>query len=87
LAAVSGVLALALVARPSTARPVGNAADATIAAATTSLIEQTHGCHRSCRLVRVPRWGGTVRLHRHVGPHCVPDCRRVGHQSHLTLGM
>jgi hypothetical protein len=69
--------------KASTAGPLGNAADATIAAATMSLIEQTHACHRSCRLVRVPRWDGVVRLHRHVGPRCVPArCRRVAHQSH-----
>jgi hypothetical protein len=40
------------------------------AAATLSSIE--HGGHRVCQLGRIPRWGDIIRLHRHVGPACVP---------------
>ena len=73
LAAVGGALALALVAGGGVAAPFSQGADATLrAAATLSLIEEVHGCHRVCRLGRVPRWGNAIRLHRHVGPACVP---------------
>jgi len=72
LAAVGGVLVVALVARISVAAPLSQAADATIrAAATMSLVEQAHGCNRVCRVGWVPRWG-VVRFHRHVGSSCRP---------------
>ena len=73
LAAFSGARALALVAGAGVAAPFSQAADATLrAAATLNLIEDVHGTHRACRLGRVPRWGGAVRWHRHVGPGHVP---------------
>ena len=73
LAAVVGGLALALVAKGVPATPLGQGSNALVKAnATMGSIELTHGCNRACRLGRVPRWGGAIRLHRHVGPHCVP---------------
>jgi hypothetical protein len=68
LAAVSGALVLAFVARTGIAAPLSLGADATISAgAEVSLIEHTHGRHRACVVGRVPRWGGAIRFHRHVG--------------------
>jgi hypothetical protein len=73
LATVGGALSLALVVSLGAAAPLSQAADATIkAAATLTMIEEAHGSHRVCRLGRVPRWGGIVRLHRHVGAASVP---------------
>jgi hypothetical protein len=73
LAAVGGLLMVTLVAGDSRATPLSQGADAMIrAAATVGSIEQVHSCHRVCRLGRVPRWGGVARLHRHVGPNCLP---------------
>jgi hypothetical protein len=73
LAGIGGGLALAFVAGACAAAPLSQAADATVrAVATMNLIEQVHGCHRACSLGRVQRWGGILRLHRHVGPACVP---------------
>jgi hypothetical protein len=72
-AAVVGGLALALVAKTVPATPLGQGSNALIEAnATMSSIELAHGCNRACRLGRVPRWGGAIRLHRHVGPNCIP---------------
>ena len=73
VASVGVVLATILVAGNGIAAPLGRGADAIIkATASNSLIEQAHGCHRVCALGRVPRWGSVIRLHRHVGPNCVP---------------
>ena len=73
LAAVLGGLALALVANNVPATPLGQGSNALVKAnATMAPIELTHGCNRACRLGRVPRWGGVIRLHRHVGPNCIP---------------
>jgi hypothetical protein len=73
LAAIGAALALTLIASAGTAAPLSQAAEGTLsAAATLDLVEQTHGCHRTCLLGRVPRWGGAIRLHRHVEPACVP---------------
>ena len=72
-AGVVGGLALVLVAKTVVATPLGQGSDALIKAnATMGSIELTHGCNRACRLGRVPRWGGAIRLHRHVGPNCIP---------------
>jgi hypothetical protein len=72
-AAVGGAIALTVVAGTGVAATFSQSADALLqATATLSSVEQMHGCHRSCRLGRVPRWGGIVRLHRHVG-----SCRPV----------
>jgi hypothetical protein len=73
LATVGGTLLVTLVASLGAAAPLTQAADATIkAAATLTMVEDAHGTHRVCRLGRVPRWGGIVRLHRHVGGASVP---------------
>jgi hypothetical protein len=67
LAAAVGALALVLIAKVCVAAPLSQGADATIkAAAALTMVEQTHGTHRACRLGRVSRWG-VVRWHRHVG--------------------
>ena len=73
MVAVVGGLALALVAGTVPAAPVGQGSTVLVKAnATISSMELTHGCHRACVLGRVPRWGGAIRFHRHVGPNCVP---------------
>jgi hypothetical protein len=73
LAMLGGALALALAATAGVAAPFSQGADATLrAAATLNSIEHVHGTHRACRLGRVPRWGGVVRWHRHVGPRNLP---------------
>jgi hypothetical protein len=73
LAMLGSALALALVPRTGAAAPLSQAADATLSAvATLNSIEHVHGTHRTCRLGRVPRWGGAVRLHRHVGSAHAP---------------
>ncbi|MCC6778001.1 MAG: hypothetical protein IT537_15415 [Hyphomicrobiales bacterium] len=73
LAALGGLLALTLLAGNGAAAPLGQGADAILkASAGGSTIERVHGCHRACVLGRVPRWGGVIRFHRHVGPNCVP---------------
>ncbi len=73
LAAIAGVLGFVLVAGNGAAAPLGQGADAMLKAADSmSSIERVHGCHRACLLGRVPRWGGVVRFHRHVGPSCIP---------------
>jgi len=73
LATVCSVFVLAVVGSTGVAAPPSLGADAMIsAAAEVSLIDHTHGCHRACRVGRVPRWGGAIRFHRHVGPACVP---------------
>lgn len=73
LAAINGALALALVPGTGATAPLSEGMKSTLAAAgTMSLIESTHGCHQSCRLGRVARWGGAARFHRHVGPNCRP---------------
>ena len=72
LAAAGGVLALVLIAEIGVAAPLSQGADATIkAAATLTMIEQTHGIHRTCRLGWVSRWG-VARWHRHIGVTNVP---------------
>lgn len=73
LLAVIGAIWLVMIAGTGVAAPFNLAAEATIkAAAALSLIEQTHGTHRSCRRGPVWRWGGVVRWHRHVGPASRP---------------
>jgi hypothetical protein len=37
-----------------------------------TLVLRVHDCNRLCRLGPVPRWGGVVRWHRHVGYRCLP---------------
>jgi hypothetical protein len=72
-AAISGAFTLAFVAGNGATAPLSEGMTSTlVAAGATSLIEPTHGCHRSCRLGRVGRWGGAARFHRHVGPACRP---------------
>lgn len=72
LAAAGGALALVLIAEIAGAAPLSQGADATIeAAATLTLVEQTHGVHRTCRLGWVSRWRVT-RWHRHIGVSNVP---------------
>jgi hypothetical protein len=73
LAAAGGALALVLIAKTGVgAAPLSQGADATIkAAATLTMVEQTHGIHRTCRLGWVSRWG-VARWHRHVGVTNVP---------------
>jgi hypothetical protein len=72
LAAAGGALVLVLIAKTGVAAPLSQGADATIkAAATLTMIEQTHGTHRSCRLGWVSRWRAT-RWHRHIGVTNVP---------------
>jgi hypothetical protein len=67
LAAISGVFALAFVAgNGATAQLTEGAKSTLVAAGATSLIDPTHGCHRSRPFDRVGRWGGAARLHRHV---------------------
>jgi hypothetical protein len=66
LAAAGGALALVLMAKTGVAAPLSQGADATIsAAATLTMVERTHGVHRSCRLGWVSRWRVT-RWHRHI---------------------
>jgi hypothetical protein len=72
LAAAGGALALVLIAKTGVALPLSQGADATIKApATLTMVEQTHGTHRACRLGWVSRWGVT-RWHRHIGLTNVP---------------
>jgi hypothetical protein len=72
LAAAGGALALVLIAKTGAGAPLSQGADATIkAAATLTMVEQTHGIHRTCRLGWVSRWG-VARWHRHVGVTNVP---------------
>ena len=72
LAAAGGALALVLIAKIGVAAPLSQGADVTIkAAATLTMVEQTHGSHRACRLGWVSRWRVT-RWHRHIGPANVP---------------
>jgi hypothetical protein len=73
LAAVGSAFVLAFVGTTSVAAPLSLGAGATMsAAAEVSLIENTHGRHRACVVGRVPRWGGAIRFHRHVGAAHVP---------------
>jgi hypothetical protein len=73
LTAASGVFVLVFAGSTCVAAPLSLGADATInATAKMSLIEYTHGRHRACVVGRVPRWGGAIRFHRHVGPNNVP---------------
>jgi hypothetical protein len=73
LAAVGSAFVLAFVGTTGIAAPLSLGADATMsAAAQVSLIEQTHGTHRACVVGRVPRWGGAIRFHRHVGRNNAP---------------
>jgi hypothetical protein len=72
LAAAGGALSVVLIAKIGVAAPLSQGADATIkAAATLTMVEQTHGSHRTCRLGRVSRWRVT-RWHRHIGLSNVP---------------
>jgi hypothetical protein len=73
LTAAGGAFILAFAASTGVTAPLSLGADATIrATAEVNLIEPTHGRHRACVVGRVPRWGGAVRFHRHVGPNNVP---------------
>jgi hypothetical protein len=74
-AVICSALTLIFIGGTSVAAPLSQAAHAALKAVTTvSLIEQTHGCHLTCKLGPVWRWGGAIRYHRHV--HCVPvRCR------------
>jgi hypothetical protein len=73
LLAVASSTVLALISRSAGTAALTQAAGATrTAVASIRLVAQSHGCNRACRLGRVGRWGGVVRLHRHVGPSCVP---------------
>jgi hypothetical protein len=72
LATVGGALAFVLIADIGVAAPLGQGADAIIkAAATLTMVEQTHGTHRACLRGWVPRWEVT-RWHRHIGRFNVP---------------
>ena len=72
LAVAGGALVLVLIAKIGVAAPLSQGADATIkAAATLTMVEQTHGTHRACRLGWVSRWRVT-RWHRHIGVTNVP---------------
>jgi hypothetical protein len=72
VAVAGGALALVLFADIGVASPLSQGADAMIkATATLTVVEQTHGTHRSCQRGWVPRWGVT-RWHRHVGRFNVP---------------
>jgi len=73
LGAVCSAFVLSVVGSTGVAAPLSLGADAMIsAAAEVSLIDHTHGCHRACRVGRVPRWGGAIRFHRHVGRNHAP---------------
>ena len=73
LAAAGGAFVLAFAGSSGVATPLSLGAGATIAAtAEVNLIEHTHGRHRACVVGRVPRSGGAIRFHRHVGPNNVP---------------
>jgi hypothetical protein len=74
LASLGAALTFTFVAASiSVAAPLSYGAGALIeSAATLKLVEAVHGTHRTCLLGRVPRWGGVVRLHRHVGAAHVP---------------
>jgi hypothetical protein len=68
---VAGALTLGVGTAGTT--PLSNAAAALKAnAATSSLIEQIHGCNRACLRGPVPEWSGVVSWHRHVGKFCRP---------------
>ena len=55
--------------QPGVAGPLAQSADAIAKGAITiDEVVKVHGCNRVCRLGPVPRWGGIVRWHRHVGP-------------------
>jgi len=72
LAAAGGALALVFIAKTGLAAPLSQGTDATIkAAATLTMVEQTHGTHRACRLGWVSRWRVT-RWHRHIGVTNLP---------------
>jgi hypothetical protein len=69
----AATLALAIVTTAGVAAPLSLGADAIIGStAVLNLVEPTHGTHRACLLGRVSRWGGIVRLHRHVGSAHTP---------------
>jgi hypothetical protein len=70
-------LALALMTTATMAAPLAHPGDAVAqAAGSIGIVGQVHGCNRFCTLGPVPRWGGIVRWHRHVGPQCEPvRCR------------
>jgi hypothetical protein len=73
LTSLGAALTFMFAANISVAAPLNHGAGALIeSAATLKLVEAVHGTHRTCLLGRVPRWGGVVRLHRHVGAAHVP---------------
>jgi hypothetical protein len=70
---LAAVLALALGADSGLAAPIAQfGTSISVAADTMSLVEPVNRCHRGCRLGPVPRWGGIVVWHRHVGRDCWP---------------
>jgi hypothetical protein len=72
LASLGAALTFTFAANISVAAPLSHGAGTLIEyAATLKLVEAVHGTHRVFA-GRVPRWGGVVRWHRHVGAAHVP---------------